>query len=131
MTDADVGAILAREEQWAHALAARDAAAVEDILAAGYALELVQPAAVVMGRDEWLRLLPEYVVHTWDVQERVVAVDGDVATVLMRVAMQATVAGQDRSGLFAITDVWRRAAGDWRVWRRHSTPLHAGAIPRA
>jgi hypothetical protein len=42
--------------------------------------------------------------------------------------MKATVLGEDRSGLFVISDVWRRGEQGWRVWRRHSTPLSAGAL---
>jgi ketosteroid isomerase-like protein len=130
MTDEE--AILGREEEWRAALEARDAGECGGILADDYALELMQPVAARMERDAWLALLPDYVVHAWDVEERLVAVDGDVATVLMRVQMRATVAGEDRSGPFVITDVWRRAdGGTWRVWRRHSTPLQAGRLARA
>jgi len=129
MTDEE--AILGREEEWRDALQARDADRCGAILAEDYALELLQPVAARMEREAWLALLPDYVVHAWDVEERLVAVDGDTATVLMRVNMRATVAGEDRSGPFVITDVWRRDPGDgvWRVWRRHSTPLSAGRMP--
>ncbi len=127
LTDAELGASRAQQN---NGLGRSRCETSEDILASGYA-GVRQPAPVVMGRDEWVRLLPDYIVHDWQVQERVVAVDGDVATVLMRVAMQATVAGADRSGVFVVTDVWRRANDVWRVWRRHSTPLHAAASPRA
>jgi hypothetical protein len=43
--------------------------------------------------------------------------------------MQATVLGSERSGLFVISDVWHRQNDAWRVWRRHSTRLAAGAMP--
>ncbi len=81
-----------------------------------------------MPRDRWLAVLPDYVVHAYDVQERIIDVDGDVAAILQRVEMTATVLGADRSGVFFLSDVWRRRDGDWRVWRRHSSPLSAGAI---
>jgi hypothetical protein len=45
--------------------------------------------------------------------------------------MHAIVLGEDRSGLFVISDVWRRRGGSWKVWRRHSTPLAAGVTPGA
>ena len=131
MADDLSAALLAREDEWAAALQARDRDASAAILHADYALELVQPAPAIMRRDRWLELLPDYVVHSWAVEEQQVAVDGDAATVLLRVLMEATVAGEDRSGPFVITDVWRRDPGDatWRVWRRHSTPLSAGRMP--
>jgi ketosteroid isomerase-like protein len=67
-------------------------------------------------------------VHDWDVEEQLVDISGDTAAVLQRVRMDATVLGQDRSGIFVVSDIWRREGGSWRVWRRHSTPLTAGEI---
>jgi hypothetical protein len=45
--------------------------------------------------------------------------------------MHATVLGEDRSGTLVISDVWRRTAEGWRVWKRHSTPFEAGRMPGA
>jgi ketosteroid isomerase-like protein len=125
--------VLARADAWQTSLEARDVEGIKDYLHADYALVLIKPAHVTMPREEWLRLLPEYVVHGSDVVARTVDVDGDVAMVLQIVDQRATVAGGDRSGLFVISDCWRRDPDDgaWRVWKRHSTPLAAGAMPRA
>ena len=109
----------------------RDAAAAELVLDDEYALVLVHPGHAVMPRDRWLQVLPGYVVHDYEVHERVVDVTGDCASVLQRVSMRATVLGEDRSGTFVISDVWRRGASGWRIWRRHSTPLSAGRLPGA
>lgn len=109
----------------------RDRAAAEAVLDAEYSLNLVQPAEAIMPRQRWLDVLEDYVVHDYAVEESLVAVDGDVATVLHRDRMTAIVLGQDRSGIFVITDVWRRRADGWRLWRRHSTPLSAGEMPGA
>ena len=106
----------------------RDVEGARAVLDEGYALVLVQPSPATMPRDRWLALLPDYVVHAYDVQERIIDVDGDVAAILQRVEMTATVLGADRSGVFFLSDVWRRRDGEWRVWRRHSSPLSAGAI---
>ena len=84
-----------------------------------------------MPRARWLEVLTDYVVHEYEVQEHVVDVDEDCAVVLQRVRMAATVLGEDRSGVFVISDVWRRRPAGWRIWRRHSTPLGAGALPGA
>ena len=40
-----------------------------------------------------------------------------------QIYQRATVLGEDRTGMFIITDLWRRVEGTWRVWKRHSTPL--------
>ena len=110
-------------------IAERDVDAAADLLDADYALVLVQPVPAVVPRDRWLASLPEYVVHSYDVQERLMDVDGDVAAVLHRAHMHATVSGVDRSGIFVVSDVWRRRDGQWRVWKRHSTPFSAGPVP--
>ena len=110
-------------------IAERDVEAAAVVLDADYALVLVQPAAAVVPKDHWLATLPDYVVHSYDVQEQLIDVDGDVAAVLQRAQMQATVGGVDRSGVFIVTDIWRRRDGQWRVWKRHSTPLTAGPVP--
>jgi ketosteroid isomerase-like protein len=110
---------------------ARDLDAVIDVIDADYALLLVHPVRAVVPRETWLANLPDYVVHSWDVLDSVVDEDGDTGSVLRSVAMNATVNGQDRTGTFVITDVWRRRAGRWYVWRRHSTPLTAGPMPGA
>lgn len=107
----------------------RDAAAADMVLDADFALVLVHPEPAVMARDRWLEVLPHYVVHEWTVEERRLDIDGDCAAHLQRVRLRATVLGEDRSGPFAISDVWRRRPAGWRVWRRHSTPLLAGAMP--
>ena len=110
-------------------IAERDVAAAADVLDADFALVLVHPVANVVPRDRWLATLPEYVVHSYDVQEQLIDVDGSVAAVLQRAQMHATVAGVDRSGVFIVTDVWQQRDGHWRVWKRHSTPITAGPVP--
>jgi ketosteroid isomerase-like protein len=109
----------------------RDLVAADEVLDEDYALVLVHPSAVHTPRASWLHLLPDYVVHSYIVEEQHIDQVGDVAAVLSRVRMRATVLGEDRSGLFVLTDVWRRREGGWRVWRRHSSPLSAGELPGA
>jgi ketosteroid isomerase-like protein len=121
--------LLERWAAWQHAIDHRDGSAAAGLLADDFALVLVQPARAVVTREQWLAMLPDYVISAYEVQEEVVEVAGDVATVLHRDRMQASVMGADRSGIFVITDVWRRYDGVWKMWRRHSTPMTAGAMP--
>jgi ketosteroid isomerase-like protein len=107
----------------------RDRAAAEAVLDEEYALVLVQPTLAAVPRERWLEVLDDYIVHDYAVEQSVVDIDGDVATVLHRDRMSATVLGEDRSGIFVLTDVWRRRSDGWRLWRRHSTPMSAGAMP--
>lgn len=121
--------LIDRAEAWQRAIEARDVAAAHELLADDYALVIVQPGRAVMPRAQWLALLPEYVISDYEVLERVVDIEDDLALVLQRVRMQATVRGADRSGIFVLSDAWRRQGGAWKVWRRHSTPLEAGPLP--
>lgn len=121
--------LIERSERWQRAIEGRDVDAAGAILADDYALEIVQPTRAVMPRAQWLALLPEYIVFDYEVLERIVEVDGDLGLMFQRVRQGATVRGADRSGIFVLTDTWRRQDGVWKAWRRHSTPLAAGALP--
>lgn len=118
-----------RMQAFQQCIEARDAVAAERLLDPEFGLVLVQPTPAVMPRERWLEMLPDYVVHEYAVEERLIDVSDDVAAVLQRVRMRATVLGQDRSGTIVISDFWRRSAGDWRIWKRHSTPFDAGRMP--
>jgi hypothetical protein len=107
----------------------RDRSLAEDVLDEDYQLMLVQPSPAVMPRSRWLDVLPDYVVDDYEVLSESVDTDEDTAAVLSLVRMDATVLGEDRSGLFVVSDVWRRRPDGWRVWRRHSTPVSAGRMP--
>jgi ketosteroid isomerase-like protein len=127
----DESDVLSRAAAWQVAIETRDLAAADDVLHRDYALVLVVPRPVVMMREEWLRLLPDYVVHGYEIHEQTAHVAGDTAAVLSLATQDATVLGADRSGRFVLSDIWLRDGdGVWRVWRRHSTPASAGEMPR-
>lgn len=129
MGDADV--LVGRASAWQAALEARDVEGIDEYLHEDYALVLVVPRPVTMPRAEWLRLLPDYVVHGYEIHEQTVHIAGNTAALLTLATQQATVLGADRSGRFVLSDIWLHAGdGEWRVWRRHSTPATAGEMPR-
>lgn len=123
--------LAAAVEEFQRCIQQRDRAGAENILHSSYSLVLVAPSRAVMPKARWLEVLGDYVVHDYVVEEQTVDEDRDVAAVLARVRMRATVLGEDRSGVFVISDVWRKHDGSWKVWRRHSTPLAAGRMPGA
>ena len=128
----DVDDVLARAAQWQDLLQARDVEGVGEFMHEDYALVLVDPSEVEVPLDEWLQMLPDYVQHSYEIHHQVARVAGDTAAVMTLATQHATVEGGDRSGRFTVTDVWLRdPAGQWRVWRRHSSPpATAGAMPR-
>src|SRR2546426_9319493 len=100
--------LLERWRGWQRSIEARDQDAARTFLDDGYALELVQPGRALFPRDEWLDTLRAYVVSSYEVEEQIVDIDADIAVILHRARMRATVHGADRSGTFVVTDVWRR-----------------------
>ena len=111
------------------AIETRDVEAAGEVLDPDYALCLVHPTAMVIPRDQWLAMLPNYVVHEWTVQEQQIDIDGDCALVFHRGLQRATVVGEPRDGIFVVSDIWRRREDGWRVWRRDSSPLAPLEMP--
>jgi len=116
-----------RAALWDAAFRERDEFAAADLLDPEFTQESVHPMRNVMSRSVWLEVLPDYVIHEWDVEDRIVDVEGDFGAILQRVRMRAMVMGEERSGVLVLSDLWRRVGGEWRVWRRHSTPIEPTA----
>jgi ketosteroid isomerase-like protein len=127
----DANEVRARAAAWQAAIEARDVELVRDLMHQDYALVLVVPTAVTVKREEWLRVLPNYLVHRYEIHEQVVHTSEGTAAVLTLATQHATVHGQDRSDRFVLSDTWMRGEDRaWRVWRRHSTPATGMALPR-
>ena len=121
--------LAARIAQFDACVQDRDVALATTVLDDDYALVVSLPAPATVPRARWLHVLPDYVVHSYAVETCHVDEDGDTAAVLQTVQMRATVLGEDRSGRFVLSDVWRKRDGEWRIWRRHSTPFTADHLP--
>ena len=124
--DDDLAASVA---EFQRCIEARDRVGAEQVVDDDYTLTLVAPSRAIMPRDRWLDVLEGYVIHDYAIEEQIINEEADCAVVLHRVRMTASVLGEDRSGTFVISDVWRRRTDGWRVWQRHSTPLSAGLLP--
>lgn len=119
-----------RERRWAAAFKARDLAALQQLMADGYALVIaVQDLPLqVVPRDAWLESLDDYQIAEAAVDHIHVRVYESVAVAVMLWRQIATLHGQDRSAQFMLTDIWVDQAGEWRLAERHSSrPEHPGA----
>lgn len=121
--------LLAQMENFERCVLERDVQLAETVLDADYALIPTNPTLQIVPRAMWLGMLPDYVVHSWAVEDKMLHVTGDRAASAQRIDMQATVLGVDRSGLFIVTDIWQCDEGDWHIWRRHSTALSPAPMP--
>src|SRR4051812_32421150 len=118
------------DARWLDALLAQDATAVQPFMDDDFTLVVLFPALARVIRPEWLATLPAYAISAWVTRISEWDVSGDLAVHTHVVDQTAIVLGVDRSGPFTLTDVWRRSGGSWKVWRRVSTPLNSGEIPR-
>lgn len=114
--------VLERERLWAAAIMSQDPVATAAFLDDGYFLGIAVEGAplAVVPRAGWLETLKTYRTESFAIDDARVHVYGDTAVVLMLCTQKATVRGQDRSGQFAITDIWIKGPAGWRVAERHS-----------
>ena len=91
-----------RTDLWQLAIEARDTEQAAEFLSNDYALIILQPNPAIVKREEWLRMLPDYDVRSYSVEERIVDGARDVYTVFQRVDQTAIVKGADRRGIFVL-----------------------------
>lgn len=113
------------EHAWMDAWVAQDSATCERILADDFILTSARGS--LMSKSEWLAgARGPFVCSSFTWEQIQVRPFGDVAIVHGRSRQDATVSGQDWSGVFLITDVWVKRAGQWQVVSRHGT----GPLPK-
>jgi ketosteroid isomerase-like protein len=115
--------ICAQQEAWMAAWVANDRATLERVLAPEFALVVSARPEARVDRAAWLRTAgTEYTCEAFRYDGMQVRDFGDVAVVSSLATQRATAFGQDRSGTFFLTDVWRRGAdGAWQVIARYSS----------
>lgn len=108
------------EREWMAAWVARDRAACERTPADDFMLTSAR--GILMPKNDWLAAaMSSFVCTAFDWEELLVRPFGDAALVHGRARQQASVAGQDWSGVFLVTDVWVRRNSQWQVVSRHGT----------
>ena len=108
------------EQSWMDAWVAKDHATCDRILADDFVLTSARGA--LMSKSEWLAgAMGPFVCSAFHWEHIQVRQFGEVAIVHGRSNQKASVAGQDWSGVFLVTDVWVRRNGLWQVVSRHGT----------
>ena len=102
---------------------ANDRAALERVLAPEFALVVSARPEARVDRAAWLRTAgADYTCTAFRYDGMQVRDFGDVVVVSSLATQQATAFGQDRSGTFFLTDIWRAdASGAWQVIARYSS----------
>jgi hypothetical protein len=104
------------------AIQKKDVPALDALLAAdfGFNLFLEGRAPEVMNRGEWLKASSLYTLLGYNIRFLAARPFGDVTIVRLqpyRTAVAGT-AGIDRSGEFAVVDVWAKDGSDWKLSAR-------------
>lgn len=118
------------ERQWAAAFQRKDVAALQKMMADGYALVIAVESLPlqVVPRNAWLEALADYNITEASVDHIHVRMYGNVAVAVMLWRQTATLHGEDRTAVFMLTDIWVYVGGEWRLAERHSSrPEHPGA----
>jgi ketosteroid isomerase-like protein len=104
------------------AIQAKNVAALDELLAKDFAFMafLEGRAPLVLSRGEWLKTSEHYSLIGFEIRHVASRVFGNVAVVRLQPYRMA-VAGTsvDRSGEFAIVDVWTKDGDTWKLSARH------------
>jgi ketosteroid isomerase-like protein len=126
--------LIALEHEWAQAVVHNDMEKLERIVGQEYTLAAnnFPGGRTRLSRQEWMATVSVYEVHSYEFRDSVIHSYGDAAVVLANLDLQGSVQGEDRSGSFALTDVWVKRDGRWQVVARSSifTPQASSAATR-
>lgn len=120
--DAEHEQFQALETQVSGAIQIKNLAALDQLLAKDFAfsLFLVGRAPEVMNRDEWLKTADHYTLTGFELRYPSVRVFGNVAAVRLQPSRKATAGTTiDRSGEFAVVDIWTRDGSAWKLSSRY------------
>lgn len=107
---------------WMQAWKDGDRATLERLLAEDFVLVLSASTERPVGRARWLEMaFGGYTCESFEYRSQHVRLLGDTAIVASVYTQKASVAGQDRSGEFFLTDVWQQRGGRWQVVARYSS----------
>jgi hypothetical protein len=120
--EADHEQFQALEPRVSGALQIKNVAALDELLAKDFAfnLFLVGRAPEVLNREEWLKTADNYTLKGFELQYLSVRVFGSVAVVRVQPNRKATAGTTiDRSGEFAVVDIWTRDGSAWKLSSRY------------
>ena len=111
------------EEHWADCLERGDVGALEELLADDFILSSAGGVGERVTRDEWFENLGRIETRSLSVRFIDAREFGGVGVVRAMLEWDAALGDRSLSGEYAITDVFTRADGRWRVSWRISTRM--------
>jgi ribonuclease HI len=114
---------------WARAVAEREMAFLETLLAPEFTLTTGRPGAEVRTREQYLAVTrEEYEVDSWNFDDVVVQHYKRFAVARSRYTQTGRMGTETRDGTYLMTDAFVKQAGRWRAVARHVTPLAKDSI---
>jgi hypothetical protein len=110
------------ETRVSSAIQMKDIPALEELLAKDFAFSVFLEGRPpqVMSRGEWLKTSGHYTLTGFEIRHLAARVFGKVAVVRLQPIRTATVGATiDRSGEFALVDVWTKDGDAWKLSQRH------------
>lgn len=128
---ADCCALIGRlESEWRDALCAKDMDRLRGLIHPQFTLIGSRSSGpFTMGRDEWLDAIQRRELVGIDLQVKDAAVFGDVIVGTIEADWCVNYRGKPIRDCVLLTDVWICDDGQWRVVRRHSSPLPTTDCP--
>jgi ketosteroid isomerase-like protein len=115
--------------RWAQAVAEREMAFLETLLAPEFTLTTARPAAPVRTREQYLAVTrDEYEVSSWNFDEVTVQHYGRFAVARSRYTQTGRMGDEKRDATYLMTDAFVKKAGRWRVVARHISELAQDSI---
>lgn len=115
--------LIALEHAWAKAMQTRDLTQLNALVMDDFFVTIAAQDMPLQstGRERWSSTMPTYEIQSVTIDDIRATVYDQIAVVCLLWSQHATVNGNDRSGTFFITDIWRNTEDRWRVAERHSS----------
>jgi hypothetical protein len=130
--DAVNARFLELETRLARALQFREAAALDSLLAPGFAFSrmIAGRRPDVLNRAEWLRMADELVtLERFEIKYLAAGERGSIAVVRFQVSRKGKVGQREVDGEHAVVDVWVRERGAWALAYRVVSRPDASLAP--
>lgn len=112
------------ERDWRDALCAQDLDQLRQLIHPAFVLIAARGSGpFVMNRDEWLDAIQKRDVVTIDLDVKEAVVFEEVIVGTIEARWKVKYLGRTIDDCVLLTDVWVCEDGQWRVVRRHSSPL--------
>jgi acyl-CoA thioester hydrolase len=117
--------LAALERSLQRAVADRDLALLERLLAPEFTLTTGRAGNEVRARAEYLDVTAtRYAIESFDFESlEVLELGAQAAVVRSRYVQRASMDGADRSQPYLMTDAWAQRPGGWQIVSRHVSPL--------